>query len=269
MSTPPGSDPMLPARLRALSVITDGERRTGRAWFRSAREFLDRVRGDVRRDGGVDPSRVSDHQEFWTDAVNVTVVPTVAETLRRVMRRVSGNAPVPSDPWVSDFLNDAGNRMVRLPDEIYGLIVAEVERGIQNGDALPTVAQAVDRVLSVSGSERWHGRARTVARTETLAAVNAGAFRSAELEAQARGDVAPFKVWLATDDARTRKTHREADGQRTLLREPFRVGTASLLYPGDPHGPAQEVINCRCTLLPIVLGETIDWTDRQYREGTE
>lgn len=265
MTTPaPGTDPMLPARLRAIGIISEGEARTGRAWFGALRGFLDRVRPDVLRGEGVDPGRVSDHQEYWTDQVNVRVVPTIAETMRRMLLRVRGQAPSDSDPWVADFLNEAGNRLVRLPDEVYGLIVAEVERGIQDGADIPTITQRVDQVLSVTASERWRNRARTVARTETMAAVNAGAFRSAVLDAQARGDVAPFKVWLATDDERTRPTHRTADGQRTLLTEPFRVGTSALMYPGDPNGAAAEVINCRCTVLPVVLGETIDWTSRGW-----
>jgi len=269
VTTPaPGNDPLLPARLRALGVITDGERRTGRAWFGAMRGFLDRVRPAVLRDGGVDPGRVSDHQQYWTDAVNVRVVPTIRETVRNLSRRIIG-APLPdSDPWVAEFLNAAGNRMARIPDEVYGLIVAEIERGIQEGSDIPTTTQRVNSVLNATGSERWPNRARTVARTETMAAVNGGAYRSAVLDAEERGDVAPFKVWLSTDDTRTRPTHKEADGQRTLLTEPFRVGGAALLYPGDPNGPAREVIQCRCTVLPIVLGETIDWTNRQYREGT-
>jgi hypothetical protein len=268
VTTPPGSDPMLPARLRSLAVIADGERRTGRAWFTSLRRFLDRVRPDVTRGGAVDPGRVSDHQAFWTDEVNVSIVPTVAETMRRQFRRVTGREQPVGDPWVADYLNAAGNRLVRLPDEVYALIVAEVERGIQAGDDIPTVTQRVDEVLTVSGSERWSNRARTVARTETMGATNAGAYRSAVLEAEARGDVAPFKLWLSTDDTRTRPTHVDADRQRTLLSEPFRVGTSALLFPGDPRGAAAEVINCRCTMLPIVLGETLDWTNRQY-QGTE
>ena len=102
-----------------------------------------------------------------------------------------------------------------------------------------------------------------MARTETIGAVNAGVFRAAELDAEQRGDPAPFKQWIATEDSRTRPTHHDADNQRTLLREPFIVGGARLLFPGDPTGPAAEVINCRCSLLPIVLGEEIDWTERQ------
>lgn len=269
MSTPTsGPDPFLPARLRALSVITDGERRTGGAWWRAATEFLSRVRRDVAADGGVDPGRVSDHQAFWTDAVNVRIVPTIGETVRGMFRRVRGRADPPGDPWVADFLNQAGNRLVRLPDEVYALIVLEIERGVQEGADIPTLTRRVDAVLSVSGSERWRNRARVVARTETMAAVNAGALRAAQLDADERGDVAPFKVWLSTMDSRTRDTHREADQQRTLLTEPFRVGGAPLLFPGDPNGPADEVIQCRCTVLPVVLGETIDWTDRQF-QGTE
>jgi hypothetical protein len=65
MTVPP--DPNLPQRLRAQAFIREGEQRIGRRWFRSMTRFLDRVRPAVLRDGGVDPGRVSDHQQFWTD----------------------------------------------------------------------------------------------------------------------------------------------------------------------------------------------------------
>lgn len=97
----------------------------------------------------------------------------------------------------------------------------------------------------------------------TQGAVNAGAYYGAIRDAQLRGDPAPFKVWISTQDQRTRPTHVAADKQRTLLTEPFTVGGAKLLFPGDPRGPAQEVIQCRCSVLPITLGEQLDWTDRQ------
>lgn len=263
MTTPLGEDPNLPVRLRAQEFIREGETRIARRWFRSLTRFLDRVRPAVLRDGGVDPGRVSDHVQFWTQEVDVEILPEIEDILGRAWRRVTGAGDPPTDPFVSTYLNEAGNRMSNTPDEVYALIVAEVERGITEGRSLQNVRDEIQLILTASGTDRWRNRAMTVARTETIAAVNAGVYRGAVLDAEQRGDVAPAKVWISTDDKRTRPTHVAADGQRTLLESPFQVGGAQLLFPGDPRGPAAEVINCRCTTLPIVLGETIDWTSRQ------
>lgn len=260
-------DPDLPQRLRAQAFIRQGEERIARTWFRSMTGFLDRVRPAVLREGRIDPGRVSDQAGFWTSAVDTEIVPEVGSVLTDAWRRVTERGDPPTDPFVSEYLNQAGNRMKNIPDEVYGLIVMEVERGITEGLALERVRDEIQVILTASGSDRWKNRAMTVARTETIGAVNAGVFRSAQLEAQARGDVAPFKVWIATEDNRTRPTHNAADKQRTLLSEPFVVGGARLMFPGDPRGPAAEVIQCRCSLLPIVLGDTIDWTDRQRPRG--
>lgn len=268
VTTPPMDDPGLPQRLRAQDFIREGERRVARTWFRSLTRFLDLVRPAAAPDDGpIDPGRVSDHVQFWTDQVDAEVIPVVSGILTEAWRRVTAQGDPPSDPWTSGYLNEAGNRMRNTPDEVYALIVAEVERGIQEGRALERVREDIQVILTASGTDRWPNRAITVARTETIGAVNAGVFRAAELEAEAEGDPAPFKQWIATDDKRTRPTHNEADKQRTLLREPFIVGGAKLLFPGDPRGPANEVINCRCTLLPFVLGDEIDWTDRQRPRG--
>lgn len=265
MTVPP--DPNLPARLRALAFIREGEERIGRVWFRSLTRWLDRVRPSVTSTPPLDPGRVSDHNQFWTDQVNVEVVPIVASVLSDAWRRVRREEPA-SDPFVADYLNDVGNRLVRLPDEVYALIVGEIEQGLRDAEGIPDITARINAILTATGSERWPSRARTVARTEVIGAVNAGVYRAAVLDAQDRGDVAPAKVWLSTVDDRTRPTHTTADKQRTLLTSPFKVGGADLLFPGDPRGPAHEVINCRCSLLPVVLGETIDWTDRQRARGT-
>lgn len=263
MTTPTGEDPHLPARLRAQAFIREGEQRVARTWFRSMTKFLDRVRPAVVQPERVDPGRVSDHQQFWSEEVDAEILPEVEGVLAGAWRRVTAAGDPPTDPWVSDYLNEAGNRLKNVPDEVYALIVAEVERGIRDGLALDKVQEEVRTILTASGTNRWTNRAWTVARTETIGAVNAGVFRAAELDAEQRGDLAPMKVWISTDDKRTRPTHTAADKQRTLLRSPFRVGGANLLFPGDPRGPANEVINCRCSLIPVVLGDTIDWTERQ------
>jgi len=269
VTTPPGDDPNLPQRLRAQSFIREGEERIGRAWYRSMTRFLDQVRPAVMREGRVDPARVSDSQGFWTSQVDNEIVPEVGNVLTDAWRRVTAAGTPRTDPFVSTYLNQAGNRMKNVPDEVYALIVAEVERGITEGRSLDRVRDEIQVILTASGTDQWRNRAMTVARTETIGAVNAGVFRAAEMEAEQRGDPAPFKVWISTADARTRPTHRAADQQRTLLRSPFQVGGAQLLFPGDPRAPGNEVINCRCTMLPHVLGETIDWTDRQNARGSQ
>lgn len=264
MTTPLGDDPHLPQRLRAQAFIRDGEQRIARTWFRSATRFLDRVRpAVVPPNGPIDPARVSDHVQFWTDQVDVEVVPEVRNVLTEAWRRVTRAGDPPSDPYVSQYLNAAGNRMSNTPDEVYAMIVAEVERGIQEGRSLERVRDDIQVVLTAGPTSVWRGRAMTVARTETIGAVNAGVYRAAVLDAEQRGDPAPFKQWISTEDKRTRPTHVAADKQRTLMSEPFTVGGARLLFPGDPRGPAAEVINCRCSLLPVILGEEIDWTRRQ------
>ena len=263
MTTPLGEDPNLPARLRAQEFIRAGEARVARTWFRAWTRFLDRVRPAVLRDGGVDPGRVSDHVQFWTSQVDNEIVPVVGGILGTAWRRVTSIGDPPTDGFVSAYLNEVGNRMRNTPVEVYALIVVEVERGITEGRSLQNVRDKIQLILTASGTDRWPNRAMTVARTETIAAVNAGVYRGAVLDAEQRGDVAPAKVWISTDDRRTRPTHVEADGQRTLLGSPLRVGGADLMFPGDARGPASVVINCRCSLLPVVLGETIDWTERQ------
>lgn len=266
MTTPPGDDPNLPARLRANRIIREGESAIGRSWFQAASRWFDRVRPDVVTDDGIRPENVGQHEAFWGRLMDTDVVPVVQGLLRRVLRSTVTGEPVVG-AWEADYLNQVGNRLRGVPDEVYALIVREVETGLARNEGIPDISDRIRQILTASGHDRWPNRATTVARTEALAAVNAGVYNGAVQDAEQRGDVAPMKVWLATEDQRTRPTHNEADGQRTLLTSPFVVGGFELLYPGDPRGPAQEVINCRCSILPVVLGEQIDWTDRQNARG--
>lgn len=258
MTTPP-EDPAS----RANRIIRDGEQRIQRAWFRSLTRWMDRTRPQVIGSGQIQPQNVGQNAAFWGELMTSEVVPESASLYRRIRNRITQRDEPVTDPDAAQFLNEVGNRLKRVPDEVYSLIVREIETGIAQGESVPDMTARVQQVLTASATPYWKNRARTVARTESHAAVMAGAYAGAVREAEARGDVAPFKVWISTRDSRTRPTHVEADGQRTLLTSSFMVGGAQLLYPGDPRGPADTVIQCRCSFLPIVLGETLDWTDRQ------
>ena len=54
------------------------------------------------------------------------------------------------------------------------------------------------------------------------------------------------KMWVSQRDGRVRHTHRRADGQTVPIKAYFTVGDSMLLYPTDPDGEPEEVINCRC-----------------------
>lgn len=98
----------------------------------------------------------------------------------------------------------------------------------------------------------WQTRAERIARTETTGAINAAqlqGIRDAEL---------PFKSWVATADEATRETHLDAHGQCVPTMEPFTVGADYLMQPGDAFGSAEEVINCRCTVIGLVSCERGD-----------
>src|SRR3546814_9351006 len=89
----------------------------------------------------------------------------------------------------------------------------------------------------------WQTRAQRSARTESTGAYNAAGLAALADEGEAS------KVWIATEDSRTRPSHADADRQVQPLTAPFEVGASALLIPGDPTGPPHETVNCRCTAV--------------------
>lgn len=156
--------------------------------------------------------------------------------------RVSGNS------FVQAQLARTHNLLMRVPDDVYNLVFAEISDGVNAGESNREISERVEKVLSDTGSETWRNRAMTIARTETIRAYNAGAMGSG-LRAQELEQAPMIKEWLSTEDSRTRLEHREADGQKRLLLEPFQVGDSLLMFPADPLGDPDQVIQCRCTML--------------------
>ncbi len=100
-------------------------------------------------------------------------------------------------------------------------------------------------------------RAETIVRTEMNRVYNL----SHHSQQQEMANQVPElrKRWIATADARTRPSHLAAHwrykDEPIPVSEPFKVGGARLMYPGDPAGPPNETVNCRCrsiTIHPLV-----------------
>lgn len=271
----PPVDPHLPTRLRRLSFIRRAETAISNAWFRTLTRWLDTIRPPVlapyRDSNGTlppQPSLLITQTGAWEQHIAQDVMPTIRNTAHYPYTQITttNQATFDRDAHIQQYLTQAQNRLSNVPAEVYARITTQVERRLRNGTPIPDIARDIEQTLTATGTPLWQNRATTVARTEAIGATNAGAYAGAIAAARELEDDKPMKVWLATEDSRTRPTHRTADGQQRPLNEPFTVGGFDLLFPGDPTGPPQEVINCRCTLLDIIAGETIDWTDRQFQE---
>ena len=109
-----------------------------------------------------------------------------------------------------------------------------------------SVSEIATRIRSMfDDMRRW--RAETIARTEIIGANNAGA-----LEGYQQSGVVEKKEWLSVRDESVRDSHGPAplgvDGEIVPLGSVFSNG---LDAPGG-DGPPEEVINCRCTILPVL-----------------
>lgn len=134
--------------------------------------------------------------------------------------------------------------------------IAELTRQIANETDATRRQQLRDERRSLyrdadDADRRWMYRADRIARTETTGAVNAGVYADGIARANS-GESGLSKQWWATTDTRTRPSHWVAHGQVVAMGDSFRVGGHDMEFPGDPRGPAHEVINCRCALL--ILG---------------
>lgn len=192
-------------------------------------------------------------EDVWDEQVDHFVAPVVLSTLDRsaesaLLRmtavfvragRTIPNVPAPSIAGPALRLLDmvrgmgatAGDRLRR---EFAG-------RGGQAGSSRE-LERFYNEVFGIAGRQ-----AETLARTEVGRAISQANDDSMR-PAHDAGLIA-LREWLSADDARTRPTHNEADGQRVGFDQPFLIGGYYLQVPGDPAGPTQETVNCRCAVL--------------------
>jgi len=118
-----------------------------------------------------------------------------------------------------------------------------ISKGIDAGDSNLQIRDSITDLYSQYKSTR----AITIARTETHMATVTGTFSTYEAAGIQQ------KEWLTTIDGREREWHETMAGQIKPIDQPFVSGQGNeLMFPGDPSAPADEVINCRCALLPVI-----------------
>jgi SPP1 gp7 family putative phage head morphogenesis protein len=123
----------------------------------------------------------------------------------------------------------------RTREIVRDVLTDALERGLGIQEAAKELRQQVAQVS--------RSRAEAIVRSELVAASNAGSLQGA----QSTG-LRLQKKWLATNGARTRESHRIANGQLQPLDGFFSVGQGQGRYPGDPLLPIGERVRCRCTV---------------------
>jgi uncharacterized protein with gpF-like domain len=120
--------------------------------------------------------------------------------------------------------------------------VKEIGKGMSQELTSLQIAKMIEKQY-----DSWRGlgdsamteyRSLMIARTETGGAANFG-----NREGAAQTGIELSKTWISSRDGRVRDEHSFMDGETKPFNEPYSNG---LMYPGDPGGSADEVINCRC-----------------------
>lgn len=119
-------------------------------------------------------------------------------------------------------------------------------QSVLQGEPIPKIAK---RLATAVGDSNTKAAVRN-ARTMTTGAENAGRVDSYK-RAEKMG-IKMEEMWVATLDDRTRYEHRQLDGMRVVVGEPFEVDGYTIRFPGDPKAEPEMVYNCRCTLIGVV-----------------
>jgi HK97 family phage portal protein len=153
------------------------------------------------------------------------------------------------DPRALDWIDGKQIKLVKevtayTQEQLSDAVIDSVHEAIAEGfGASETIKEITARIEDVYQFAA-EGRAERIARTEIISASNAGS-----IEGMNQAGV-EYKEWLDSRDEKVRDSHKDLGGTVVPIGEDFiSIGGAHLSFPGDPDGPAEEIINCRCTIL--------------------
>lgn len=158
----------------------------------------------------------------------------------------------PDDPQTSVYINErVGTKITGITENTRNAVRKTLGEGILAGESMSDLE---GRIRDYFRQSR-RGRARTIARTETVAAANYGA-----LTGMRQGSI-DKKMWLSSRDERVRDTHKPEtgmDGQIVGVNDNFiSPSGATGPFPGD-MSTAAETINCRCTIISVINNRSFD-----------
>ncbi len=185
----------------------------------------------------------------WAPAFPLDARPAELPTLRETLRRWKARRVFDTDAFdaLADELKGQAGRLVdvwhkRFVELVYGSLFDAMASGATLSDWIPEAQKLLDRFgaddsVRIFSGEKWSpSYADLVFRNAHSAAMAGG--RYAEMFSRQWIGIAPFWLYDAVDDHRTRPAHAALDG-RVFRKDD---ATARRLLPPSQH-------NCRCLAL--------------------
>ena len=148
-----------------------------------------------------------------------------------------------SDETLLPYKYIDGNKDIRWNTK---KVNAEILQGILQGESIPDIAKRLSNVTEMNKTAAIRN-----ARTSVTSAECKGR-QDSYIRATNDGIILK-REWIATNDGRTRHSHRLLDGQIAEVDKPFKSELGDIMYPGDPEADPSNVYNCRCTIAAKVM----------------
>lgn len=189
----------------------------------------------------------SDFQGFrwdqYDDLIKRISIPFILESAKKGSihaASVLGAGGVDFDifnPKIISYAKSRESKITGINTRIRASVEETVREGIRSGLSVSEVSDHIREVFNTTAS-----RSVMIARTEVIGAANGGQM----LYYQEAGITR--KEWVTSKDENVRESHEKMDGVVAPVAQRFPNG---LMQPGG-EGPAEEVINCRCTIVPVI-----------------
>lgn len=145
------------------------------------------------------------------------------------------------DPWADRILQWvstwAAKKIVGIEDTTKQRIAAVIKHGLEADEGTAKIAKRIRE--EYEDFSRY--RSFVIARTEVGAAAGFASHESAK-----QTGLNLKKQWVSSRDDRVRDSHNVGTGIDGEIREMDELYSNGCMFPGDPSGPPEEVINCRC-----------------------
>ena len=141
-------------------------------------------------------------------------------------------------PKVLAYLKERQLKITGINSRIRERVKKIAMEAIHEGQSANEAANEIRNLFNTTSA-----RALAISRTEIVGSANGGQllfFRESGVKK---------KEWLTARDEHVRESHAAQEGNVVELGKRFKNG---LEFPGDPNGEPEEIINCRCTVVPVI-----------------